>query len=292
MGDDVDFTDEPWGDDGKGNPLLVRIYQSSSSPEVAGRPAILDVHGGAWSSKDRTLDELCNRALAAAGFVVAAIDFRQGPAHQHPSASSDVVAALCWVRDNAVRLGVDSDRVGILGSSSGGHLAMLAGVTPNAEHHRGTRSGDRVVAPPNFIIALWPVSDPFSRYRYAKRAKISHLVEAHDGFYLTEDAMRAASVPRVVVAGEAESLPPLLIVQPGEDGNVPLDITFDLMRSWQSRGGYLEYSYFPGEPHAFGLNDGPATRRMVSLLVDFVRRHCQKGAQSRTPENSRKRKLN
>jgi acetyl esterase/lipase len=268
--EDVTTHEEAWSQTDEG-PLLVRIYRPASA--AGALPAILDVHGGAWSSSDRLADELYNRALAAAGFVVAAIDFHQGPTHQHPSASRDVVSALVWLREHADRLAIDGDRIGLLGSSSGGHLVMYAGLTPNAQHHRGSR--EEPVRPPRFIMALWPPSDPFFRYRYAKRAGIERLVDAHDGFYGNEEAMRAASVPRLVTAGEAESLPPLLIVQPGEDGNVPVEMTYELMRAWQSRGGYLEYSFFPDQPHGFGHVESPETERMVDLLVDFARRHSR-----------------
>ena len=286
--DEVTYTDEQWSSAEDGTALLVRIYRlketvpavNESERTVADDrrlyrcPAILDVHGGTWTYKDRTLDELCNRSLAAAGFVVAAIDFRQGPVHQHPAASCDVVNALQWLRSNADRLDIDPNNIGITGSSSGGHLALYASIPLNASHQRTQHDLSLVIAPPKYNIALWPVSDPFARYRYAKRANIERLVQASEGYFGTEDAMRDASVPRVVVAGEAESslLPPLLFVQPGEDGNVPVEITFDLMRAWQNRDGYLEYSFFPGQPHGFGLLDCPSTRRMTDLVVDFAKR--------------------
>lgn len=220
---------------------------------------------------DRTLDEVTNLALAKEGFVVAAFDFRQGPDYQHPSASRDTVAALVWLRDNSKRLNLDPQRVGMLGTSSGGHLAMYGGITPNSENHSPNR--EVKVEPPKFLMALWPVSDPFARYRYAKRAKIERIISAHHSYYGTEEKMREASVPRVVVSGEAEFLPPLLVVHAGEDGNVPVEISFDLIKSWQSQDGYLEYAFFPGEPHAFGLKQSSSTQRMISLLVDFAKRH-------------------
>ena len=253
--------------------LLVRIYRppeaktkSDGSPKL---PAILDLHGGMWNYNDRTLDEVCNKALAEAGFLVAAIDFRQGPMHQHPAASKDAVDALHWLRHNSDRLNIDPDRIGILGSSSGGHLAMYAALTPNSRFHG---SAAQVHVPPKFIVALWPVSDPYQRYRYATRAKLLRLVEAHDAYFVTEDGMREASVPRLVVAGEAETLPPLLVVQPGEDGNVPAEINLSLVKAYQDRGGYIEYGHFPGEPHAFGLKQSVATQRMIELVISFSNR--------------------
>ena len=283
-----------------GQDLLVRLYwpdggaphQQSSA---AALPAIIDVHGGAWSSGDRSAGELYNRHLANAGFLVAAIDFRQAPAHRHPAASCDVVAAVRWLRLNAVALGanstnIDSTNIGLIGSSSGGHLAMLAATRHAAAEHRGTlildcegnaAAHDELDASVAYVIALWPVSDPLFRYRYAKRAGIARLVAGHDAYYTNEAQMRDASVPRLVAAGEAQSLPPLFVVQPGEDGNVPVEMTFDLLRAWQARGGKLEYAYFPDMPHAFGHRASAATSDMLEQVTDFARRRTAGGKHRR-----------
>ena len=84
-----------------------------------------------------------------------------------------------------------------------------------------------------------------------------------------------ASIPRIVTAGEASVLPPLLVVQPGEDSNIPQEMTFDLMRAWQARGGRLDYGYFPGMPHAFGHRPSEATSEMVAIITAFARRWSQ-----------------
>jgi len=272
-------TDEVWARHASLD-LLARIYRRTDLMHPL--PPIISVHGGAWNHFDRTAGTLYQRALARAGYLVVAIDFRQAPDYQHPAASADVVAAVRWLRLNAGRIGADGSRIGLLGSSSGGHLAMFAAVLPDASFHRGTPivvdavAGvhDHIEARVDYLIALWPVSDPYYRYRYAKRAGIERLSQAHERFFKDEQAMRSASVPRVVQAGEAQSLPPLLVVMPGEDGNVPMDMTFDLLKAWQARGGYLEYAHFPGEPHGFGYQESDATRALVVLIEAFCSRMC------------------
>jgi acetyl esterase/lipase len=246
--------DETWIRHGD-HEFQATVYDPADTRDT--RPVIIDVHGGAWNIGDRSNGALYDRALARSGFVVVAIDFRDGPEFQQPAASDDVANAIEWVRTHHERLNVDPDQIGLIGSSSGGHLALLAGV----------RSPDV-----RFVIALWPVSDPYYRYRYAKRAGLDRLVAAHDSYWVTEEAMRAASVPRIVVAGEAANLPPVLLVQPGEDSNVPIEMTFDVIRAWQSRRGYVEYVHFPDQPHAFGHQPSEATDRMVDVVIDFAKR--------------------
>jgi acetyl esterase len=226
-------------------------------------PVILDIHGGAWNFGDRSNGILYDRALARSGFVVVAIDFRDGPEFQHPAASEDVASAIGWLQEHHERLHVDTARIGLIGSSSGGHLALLGGI----------QSVDV-----RFVIALWPVSDPYHRYRYAKRAGLEGLVSAHDNYWPSEDVMREASVPRVVVAGEAVNLPPVLVVQPGEDSNVPIEMTFEVIRAWQARRGYIEYVHFPDQPHAFAYQPSEATSRLLVVITDFARRQILDGS--------------
>ncbi|MGD2133312.1 MAG: alpha/beta hydrolase [Maricaulaceae bacterium] len=265
--------------------LQATIYRPEDAADGLS-PTILDVHPGAWNLYDRTSGALYDRALAAAGFVVVAIDFRQGPEHQHPVGSRDVVAGVRWLRLNAETLGVDPDRIGMVGSSSGGHLALLAGLRPDHPDHAGTpivgpdgeaAAHDDLDGSVDFIAALWPVSDPQYRYRYAQRAGIDQLVGYHDAYFADEAAMYDASAPRLVTSGEAAVLPPVLVVQPGMDSNIPVEMTFDLMRAYQSRDGHIEYAYYPGMPHAFGHRPGPETDDMIELMIDFAQRQFSSG---------------
>ena len=78
-----------------GRELLARIYQ----PQGAGLfPALLDVHGGAWSAGDRTTGEIRGNSLASSGMLVAAIDLRIAPEHPYPSQLEDTNYGARWRR--------------------------------------------------------------------------------------------------------------------------------------------------------------------------------------------------
>src|SRR5262245_14839095 len=110
-----------------GTDLLARVYRPRG-PAAAPLGAVVYVHGGAWARLDRTSDPIMCGALAAAGLVVVALDFRQAPDHRYPAAGADVAAGVRYARAHAARLGVDAARIGLLGSSSGGLLSLLHGV--------------------------------------------------------------------------------------------------------------------------------------------------------------------
>src|SRR5262245_1904780 len=129
-----------------GQELLARIYRPKGEAERQ-LAAVVDVHGGAWSRNDRTSGAVHGRGLAASGLVVVSLDFRQGSAHKHPAASADVAAGVRYVRAHAGRLGIDLRRVGIVGSSSGGQLALLAGLNPASPSTPVPRSSRRAARP-------------------------------------------------------------------------------------------------------------------------------------------------
>ena len=269
--------------------LLARLYLPKGTPA---RPlaALVYVHGGAWARLDRTADAIMCPALAACGLVVVALDFRQAPDHRFPVASADVAAGVRYARAHAARLGVDPARIGLLGSSSGGQLALLHAVRPDAPEAAGTpivgpdgspdaAASDASVA---FVVALYPVADPLARYRYALSREheppppsgfdAKRLIASHRAFFGDEAAMAAGSPTAIVAAGRATALPPVWIAQPGQDDNVPAAITEAFVTAYQRAGGRVEHAHFPGARHSFAQEASPDTEKCIALVRDFIGR--------------------
>jgi acetyl esterase/lipase len=92
-------------------------------------PVIVWVHGGAWRVGDRRLAPDLSRFFAARGFAMASIDYRLSTQAQFPAPVHDVKTAVRWLRSVAPVYSFDRDRIGLWGSSSGGHLAALAALS-------------------------------------------------------------------------------------------------------------------------------------------------------------------
>ncbi len=255
--------------------LLARCYTSQQSIGHG----IVVVHGGAWTVNDRTTPWLVSEYLASKGLTVLSLDFRCGPDHKHPAASCDVVAGVRYLRLHAAEFGIDPATIGLIGSSSGGHLALFAGMNFRREDHQATKISteegvfkreSEISAAPAYIVALWPVSDPPCRYQYAKTTGRKDLVQAHDGYFQTLDCMVDASVQRTLRDGESDDPPPVMIVQPGNDANVPEPMTIDLIGALQDRKGEVAYRYMPGLPHAFAYSPSPASELCCDYVWNFV----------------------
>src|SRR5262245_48854508 len=111
-----------------GRQLMARIYQPQG---VGPFPMVLDLHGGAWRRKDRLAEEPMDRAIAASGVLVVAIDLRLSEEAPYPASVQDANYGVRWLKSRATEWNGDATRVGVYGSSSGGHVAELLAMRPH-----------------------------------------------------------------------------------------------------------------------------------------------------------------
>jgi acetyl esterase/lipase len=95
-----------------------------------GAPLVLFVHGGAWSMGDMAMAGHMAVHFHARGYAFASVDYRLVPEADPHRQAEDVAAALARLIADAPRLGVDRERVMIMGHSAGAHLAALVGTDP------------------------------------------------------------------------------------------------------------------------------------------------------------------
>ncbi len=118
-------------------------------------PAILVIHGGAWrgGSKDGNRDMLVQ--FAKRGYVAISPEYRFCPKETFPAQVHDVKASVRWLRSHARERKVDSDHIGAMGFSAGGHLSLMLGLTGPEDGLEGdVKPGDpssRVQAVVNFF---------------------------------------------------------------------------------------------------------------------------------------------
>ncbi|MEO6995097.1 MAG: alpha/beta hydrolase [Lacunisphaera sp.] len=139
-----------------GNDLSVDFYRPALAKDNVSppRPCIVVIHGGGWDNGDRTQLASWNPRFVADGYVVAAIDYRLAPKFIWPAQRDDVLAAISWLKTNAVRLGLDPTRFVLLGRSAGGQLATAVGY---GAHDPAIRGVIALYAPHDMPFA-WSVS--------------------------------------------------------------------------------------------------------------------------------------
>lgn len=108
--------------------LKLDVYRPKSGGDKL--PACVLVHGGGWTGGNKEKFRPLAIALAEKGYVVANIEYRLAPAAKYPAGVQDCSLAVRWVRANAMRFGLDPQRIGAWGGSAGGHLVGLLAAAP------------------------------------------------------------------------------------------------------------------------------------------------------------------
>jgi acetyl esterase/lipase len=103
------------------------VFDLYQPPYDAGRarPAVVAIHGGAWTTGDKDWGRKVATELCPSGFVVVSINYRLAPASVWPAQLEDCQEAVRYVRSHGGALGIDPDRVAALGISAGGQLASM-----------------------------------------------------------------------------------------------------------------------------------------------------------------------
>ena len=255
-----------------GKPWLVRIYR----PQGAGPfPTIIDVHGGAWHNGDRMNNAGVDRALAARGILVAAVDFRQPPEAGYPASVCDISLAVRWLKAHAAEFN-GTTRVGAFGNSSGGHQVVLSGLRPRHPAYIALPLAGRpdVDASLAYVIAGWPVIDPLYRFRFAKEFNRQEHIKAHIDYWRTEAAMAEGSPQTIIESNEQFEMPPILMLLKANDKNHPLEMQERFIASYGKRGGSIEVHTFDGLPEhrMVPSPDQPETMRVIDTITKFISR--------------------
>jgi len=255
-----------------GKPLLAHIYQ----PQGAGPfPTIIDIHGGAWHNGDRMNNAGMDRALAARGVLVAALDFRQPPEAGYPASIADVNLGVRWLKAHAAEFH-GSRSIGAYGNSSGGHQVVLCALRPHDPRYAALPLPEdpEIDATLSYVVAAWPVIDPLYRYRFAQREGRKQLIDAHLEYWGSEDAMAEGNPQTAVEEDEQLEMPPILMVLKVNDMNHPQAMQDRFIASYRQRGGPIEVEMFEGLPEhgMVPTAEEPESMRALETIMAFIAR--------------------
>src|SRR5439155_20905625 len=137
--------------------LALDFYRPAAAAGRSPRPCVVVIHGGSWLHGNRLDDSTTrwlNDWLAGLGYAGAASDYRLSPQFKWPAQREDLRAAIRFLRAHATALGIDEDRLVLLGRSAGGQIATAAAY---AEVIPGVRGIVDVYGPTDFY-RTWDVA--------------------------------------------------------------------------------------------------------------------------------------
>ena len=254
-----------------GRTLMARIYQ----PRGAGPfPAVLDLHGGAWNAKDRRAEEPMDRALAASGLLVVAIDMTLAPEAPYPACVQDANYGVRWLKMKAASWNGDSSKIGVYGSSSGGHVAELLAMRPRDPRYNAIPLPEAPNVDPTvaYVAMRSPISDPYARFQNAERLKRDSMVRNHIIFFKPWDTIHEGNPQEILERHERVTLVPLLIMQGALDDNVLPAVQEKFAATYKAAGGDCQLHVFEGCEHDWVATPGPQTDRARDMVKAFIAR--------------------
>jgi acetyl esterase/lipase len=254
-------------------PQRAKLYRPTGDGPF---PVVLDLHGGAWSNGDLADCDARDQVLAASGLFVAAINFRHA-GDGYPTSLADINYAVRWFKANAARFNINPGAVGLSGTSSGGHLAMLAAMRPSDPRYAAIAlpaGSPAVDATVQAIVMQWPVINPLSRYRHARRLRdtptppawIGNIPERHELYWKSEAAMAEGNPVLILEKGEKVLTPPTLWIQGQPDQThdyrdpespVELNEPLRFAHDYRQAGGYIETLYVDNATKASAVSHNP-----------------------------------
>jgi len=237
--------------------LGLDLYQPLAAQDAA--PVVLIIHGGSWQSGDSTQLPALNSYLAARGYAVAAINYRHAPKYPFPAARDDVLAALAYLKRNAGDLGLDSQRIVLLGRSAGGQLALLVAYTAGDPAIRGA-------------ISFYAPAD--MRYGYANPvnpAVLDSRAVLSDYLGGSPDQAGAAYDAASPINFVGPTTPPTLLVHGGSDDLVQLEQSERLDARLAAADRLHLLLYLPWATHGGDANfSGPSGQLSTYAVERFL----------------------
>ena len=232
------------------------------------RPGVILIHGGGWQGGDKGFYTPLGQALAAQGFVAFSINYRLTPAARYPAQADDAQNAVRWMRAHAATYRLDPARIGALGDSAGGHLAVILGtrdLDADATHSGHVQCVVDFYGPTDLTV-MAPAGPLNDTQKYA-------LQVMHDLLGATREenpaAYRAAS-PLFDVSPRSA---PTLIIHGMDDTLVPPDQSERLADALHAAGVETFLTLIYKQGHGF-LNPG-SPGPYAGMITEWLTRHLK-----------------
>jgi acetyl esterase/lipase len=256
-----------------GRMLMARIYQPKGPGPF---PTVLDLHGGAWNTKDRFAEEPMDRALAASGLLVVAVDMTLAPEAPYPACVQDANYAVRWLKANAATWNGDA-KIGVYASSSGGHVAELLAMRPRDPRYNSIplAAAPNVDATVAYVAMRSPVSNTFARYENAERRRNEGMVKNNKVFFNPWETIHEANPQEILEREEKVTLVPFLIMQGALDDNVLPEVQEKFAKTYRAAGGECDYRLFENSVHEWVAEPGPQTDKAREVVKEFIARQLK-----------------
>jgi len=283
----VQWQDDPGGfvdihldvvyDERDGETLCLQILLPLEAPFPFGqppkkRPLIVYVPGSAWRRQMPKMMIAPMMKYCRHGFAVAIVQYRPSDVAPFPAQIEDAKTAIRFMRKNAERYQIDPERVILFGDSSGGHTAVLAGITGDGLLDNGAYG--EYSCKVNCIVDFFGPTDIARMNGYP--SMMDHVSpDSPEGMFLggvnvLENLDLAEKTTPMYYLSREKAVPPILILHGDRDELVPFNQSVRLYEKLRELGKEVEMYKLLGATHGVGGFHGEQARRTV---VEFINRY-------------------
>lgn len=235
----------------------LEVYQPPASKGPV--PAVLVCPGGGYAFRAPHEAAPVAQFFAQHGLVGVVCHYRVAP-QRHPAPFADVARAMRVMRRLAPDLGVDPERIALMGFSAGGHVAAMVATRPDLYHDPEDDLVGTFSARPARVILAYPV--------------ISMMEDVHTG--CLENLLGPESDPALRLALSADrwvtpETPPAFLFHTADDAGVRATHSLRYAAACHAQGVPVEFHLFAHGPHGVGLAQGnPALEIWPNLLLNWL----------------------
>ena len=260
------------------------LYLPKNCNAVEKSPAVLLIHGGGWKEGDkRQAREIeFGMTLAQNGFVAASINYALRSAGRFPQNLQDCKNGIRYLRAHADELGIDPNRISVMGGSAGGHLALLVGYTADQPNLAPSQPYPGVSDKVSSVVDFYGISNLATRKETdpnGKPLKIDPLDSATQSIFgsTPQDWKKASPITYV-----KRDVPPTLILHGKKDTTVDSDQSQELADALKKTGATYEIIWLPNAPHSFSFQHAvpkskkPLEKDVGPAVLSFLKKYQNK----------------
>jgi len=260
------------------------LYLPKNRNAGAKSPAVLLIHGGGWKEGDkRQAREIeFGMTLAKNGFVAASINYALRSDGKFPLNLQDCKNGVRYLRAHADELGIDPNRISVMGGSAGGHLALLVAYTADQSNLAPSQPYPGVSDKVSSVVDFYGISNLATRKETdpnGKPLKIEPLDSTTQSIFgsTPQDWKKASPVTYV-----KRDVPPTLILHGKKDATVDSDQSQELADALKKAGATYEIIWLPNAPHSFSFqyavpkSKKPLEKDVGPAVLSFLKKYQNK----------------
>ena len=265
-------------------PEKLDLYLPKSRKAGEKSPAVLLIHGGGWKEGDkRQAREIeFGMTLAKNGFVAASINYALRSDGKFPLNLQDCKNGVRYLRAHADELGIDPNRISVMGGSAGGHLALLVAYTADQSNLAPSQPYPGVSDKVSSVVDFYGISNLATRKETdpnGKPLKIEPLDSTTQSIFgsTPQDWKKASPVTYV-----KRDVPPTLILHGKKDTTVDSDQSQELADTLKKAGATYEIIWLPNAPHSFSFqyavpkSKKPLEKDIGPAVLSFLKKYQNK----------------